>query len=165
MHDGRSTGTTVLVWLYGYPNMPGDLLAIGKITQMVPRDLLAMGKILYGYCIWYMYCYCLLYASDLSRRSMHGKMAGLVTVWHGSGPSHSPMHSPSHSVSHCLRNDGLSPHVTFGGALTGAYRPAEIRPRRRSSAHLPSPRGRVRSPKTRFPPIIEFICGESPRRS
>ena len=57
-----------------------DLLAMGKITQMVPRDLLAMGKILYGYCIWYMYCYCLLYASDLSRRSMHGKMAGLLTV-------------------------------------------------------------------------------------
>ena len=45
-----------------YPDMPGDLLAMGKITQMVPRDLLAMGKILYGYCIWYMYCYCLLYA-------------------------------------------------------------------------------------------------------
>ena len=58
-----------------------DLLAMGKITQMVPRDLLAMGKILYGYCIWYMYCYCQLYASDLSRRSMHGKMAGLLTVW------------------------------------------------------------------------------------
>ena len=95
---------------------------------------------------------------------MHGKMAGLLTVWHGSGPSHSPMHSPSHSLSHCLRNDGLSPRITFGAALTSAYRPAEIRPRRRSSAHLPSPRGRVRSPKTRFPPI-EFSCGEavSPR--
>ena len=107
-----------------------------------------------------LYGYCLLYASDLSRRSMHGKMAGLVTVWHGSGPSHSPMHSPSHSLSHCLRNDGLSPRITFGAALTGANRPAEIRPRRRSLAHLPSPRGRVRSPKTRFP-AIEFSCGEA----
>ena len=65
MHDGRSTGTTVLVWLYGYPNMPGDLLAIGKITQMVPRDLLAMGKILcmatvYGTCtVWLLSTVCL----------------------------------------------------------------------------------------------------------
>ena len=90
------------------------------------------------YMVHVLYGYCLLYASDLSRRSMHGKMAGLVTVWHGSGPSHSPIHSPSHSLSHCLRNDGLSPRITFGAALTGAYRPAEIRPRRRSSAHLPS---------------------------
>ena len=49
------------VWLYGYPDMPGDLLAMGKITQMVPRDLLAMGKILYGYCIWYMYCMATVY--------------------------------------------------------------------------------------------------------
>ena len=33
------------------------------------------------YMVHVLYGYCLLYASDLSRRSMHGKMAGLVTVW------------------------------------------------------------------------------------
>lgn len=65
----------------------GEWVASKLAALKLARRNLSPPTVLYGYCMATVWCTCtvwllvvLLYASDLSGRSMHGKMAGLLSL-------------------------------------------------------------------------------------